>query len=221
MNEPRFAPRAVVFDLDGTLVDSMPMVMRAFAHALEPFLPAMSEAELFARLGAPPLRMFQDTLGDEAKAAEAMSRMLQYGRTHWHLIQPFAGMHETLTQVRGAGLDLALWTGRDRASTQTILNEHQFSGLREVMCGDDLRTHKPHPEGLRTIMDRLALTAGETLYVGDADVDVMAGADLGVPVILIRHHREIDRAVAARAWRVVDSPAEAYAIIRGMIAVAR
>lgn len=221
MSEPRSSPRAVVFDLDGTLVDSMPMVMRAFAHALEPFQPAMSEDELFARLGAPPLRMFQDMLRDEAKATEAMDRMIRYGRMHWHLIQPFAGMRETLTEVQGAGLDLALWTGRDRASTQTILTEHRFLGLREVVCGDDLRTHKPHPEGLQTIMDRLAVTAGETLYVGDADVDVVAGADLGVPVILIRHHREIDRTVAARAWRVVDSPAEAYAIIRERIGVTR
>ena len=63
-------PRAVVFDLDGTLVNSMPMVMRAFAHALQPFRPDMTEQELFGRLGGPPLRMFQDTLGDEAKAEQ-------------------------------------------------------------------------------------------------------------------------------------------------------
>jgi len=219
MSDRLSPPRAVVFDLDGTLVDSMPMVLRAFAHALEPFLPGMSEQELFGRLGGPPLRMFQDTLGDEAKAGEAMSRMLQYGRANWHLIRAFDEAHGMLGDLYRAERSLALWTGRDRASTQLILEEQKLPGLREVLCGDDLGTHKPHPEGLQTIMARLGVEAAETLYIGDADVDVIAGADLGVPVILIRHARTIDPAVAARAWRVVDTPAEAYGMIREAVGI--
>ncbi|GAB1488405.1 beta-phosphoglucomutase family hydrolase [Opitutaceae bacterium] len=213
------APRAVVFDLDGTLVNSMPMVMRAFTHALQPFLPAMTEQELFNRLGGPPLRMFQDTLGDAARADEAMRRMLEYGRANWHEIQPFPDALRMLGELQRAERSLALWTGRDRSSTQMILNEQKLPGLREVVCGDDLATHKPHPEGLQTIMQRLAVTSAETLYIGDADVDVMAGAELGVPVILIRHGRVIEAPVAAKAWVVVDTPAEAYAIIRQTVGI--
>lgn len=214
-------PRAVVFDLDGTLVNSMPMVMRAFAHALQPFLPTMTEHELFGRLGGPPQRMFQDMLADTAKAEEAMLRMVHYGRANWHEIQPFADAHTMLDDLRLAERSLGLWTGRDRASTQMILNEQKLPGLREVICGDDLATHKPHPEGLQTMMQRLAVESAETLYIGDADVDVLAGAELGVPVILIRHGRVIEASVATKAWRVVDTPAEAYAIIREVVGIAR
>ena len=213
-------PRAVVFDLDGTLVNSMPMVMRAFAHALQPFRPDMTEQELFGRLGGPPLRMFQDTLGDEAKAEQAMQRMVQYGRANWHEIQPFADAHMMLNDLQRANQSLALWTGRDRSSTQMILSEQNLPGLREVVCGDDLQTHKPHPEGLQTLLRRLAVESSETIYVGDADVDVLAGAELGVPVILIRHHREIEATVAAKAWHVVETPAEAYAILRRSVGLA-
>ena len=64
--------QAVVYDLDGTLVDSMPMVLQAFAYALEPYLPPLAPMELFARLGGPPDRTFRDLLGNETHAAVAM-----------------------------------------------------------------------------------------------------------------------------------------------------
>lgn len=215
MSRRHLAPKAVVFDLDGTLVDSMPMVLKAYAHALAPFHPPLTEADLFRQLGGPPERMFRDLFGEGERTAEALRRLVEYSRTHWHLIQPFAGAHPLLAELREAERGLGLWTGRDRGSTEMILREQRLGeGLREIVCGDDLDTHKPHPGGLRQILDRLAVEPAETLFVGDADVDVLAGAALGVPVVLIRHGREVGEPVAAKAWRVVDTPTQAYAAIR-------
>ena len=58
------------------------------------------------------------------------------------------------------------------------------------------------------------MTREQALFVGDADVDVLAGAACGVRTLLICHDREIDPAVRAKAWRAVVTPAEAYALVR-------
>lgn len=209
--------QAVVYDLDGTLVDSMPMVLQAFAYALEPYLPPFPPMELFARLGGPPDRTFRDLLGNEEQAAAAMRRLEEFSRANWRLIQAFDGMDRHLEAMLADGLVLALWTGRERESTEWILREQRLEArLRTVVCGDDLPTHKPHPGGLEEILRRLAVTRDAALFVGDADVDVLAGAEAGVRTLLIRHGRTVRPEVLTKAWRVVETPAEAYAVVRAL-----
>lgn len=207
--------KAVIFDLDGTLVDSMPMVLRAYAHALEPFVPPMTSHELFLRLGAPPERTFAEMLRGPAQVAQAMERLVDYSSRHWHQIQAFHGMHDVLRDLRVAARRTGIWTGRDRRSTEAILREQSLGAwVEELLCGDDLPSHKPDPSGLREVLRRLDVDAEEVLFAGDADVDVLAGDALGVRTILIRHARPISAEVARRAWRIVETPREAYDLLR-------
>lgn len=210
------ALRAVVFDLDGTLIDSIPLVLRAFAHALEPFRPELTPEAIFSRLGGPPERTFAELIGDEASEGEALRRLESFGFANSHLVQPFPGMREMLTTLKARGLKLAVWTGRDRATTEAILGTHDLGGFfGAVVCGDDLDTHKPHPAGLLEVLRRISVSADETLFLGDADADVLGGAEAGVCTLLIRHDRRPEAAVLARAWRVMDTPAEAYGFVLG------
>lgn len=212
------ACRAVVFDLDGTLIDSIPMVLKAFAHAIAPYRTPLAEAELFLRLGGPADRTFAELLEDPAHVPLALQRMQEFSATGLALIEEFAGMRDVLATVAERGRSCSLWTGRDRFSTEQILETRQLAEVfSAVVCGDDLVTHKPHPEGLMAIMDRLGLSADETLFVGDADVDVIAGAAAGVRTILIAHARRIAPEVKARAWRAVTTPAEAYTLVRAAL----
>jgi HAD superfamily hydrolase (TIGR01549 family) len=209
----RPAPRAIVFDLDGTLLDSLPLVLRAFGHALEPFAerPTM---DIFARLGGPPAKVFNDLLGGESNVAAALERLTEFNRDNGHLIRPFDGIGDRLEELRRRSAELAVWTGRDRETTLALMNEHGLTGyFREVVCGDDLMSHKPDPEGLIEILRRLGAVPSEALLVGDADVDVRGGAACGVETILIRNGRTIDAAVQELAWRTVDSPADAFAAV--------
>ena len=206
---------AVVFDLDGTLVDSMPLVLRAFAHALLPYCGEMTPGEITSHLGGPPDRMLRKLISDDSKVPEAMQRLVDFDVANWRLIQPFEGMHALLDDLRVARQSLALWTGRERESTGLILTEHGIMPKLDAwVCGDDLPTHKPHPGGLEEALRQLAVTREEALFVGDADVDVLAGAACGVRTLLICHDRVVDPAVRAKAWRAVQTPAEAYALVR-------
>lgn len=212
MNE---APRAVVFDLDGTLVDSMPLVLRAYAYALAPYRPEMGDAEILALLGGPPERFFTDVLG-EAQAAAALARLEAFGAANWQLIESFAGMAETIAEL-GRHAAVGLWTGRDRVSTEWLLRTHGIAGLvRAGVCGDDLPSHKPDPAGLREVLRQLGVAPAEAVFAGDADVDILAGTAAGVRTILIEHGRAVPEEIRAQAWRRFDRPAQAYAFLRDM-----
>jgi HAD superfamily hydrolase (TIGR01509 family) len=214
----RSGVRAVVFDFDGTLVNSLPLVLQSIAHALAPFggRPTM---EIFAKLGGPPDRFLPLLLDNPEHVPEALARMDEYHRRHNHLLELFGGVPETLDRLRRGKVQPAIWTGRDRASTEVLLSALGVSGhFATVLCGDDLPTHKPDPAGLREIMRRLNVAPEETLLVGDADVDVVGGHACGVDTILIRHSREIAEEIVKKSWRHVATPAEAFDLVVRRIA---
>jgi len=203
----------VVLDLDGTLLDSLPLVLAAITHAVEPF-GARPTMEIFANLGGPPDRFLLPMVRHPQNLPIAMERMATYHRCNAHLIRPYHGAVDCLKQVRTAGVRTAIWTGRDRESAQWLLQEHRLDAFfSTIVCGDDLPTHKPDPEGLREIMRRLGVEAEHTLFVGDADVDVLGGAGCGVDTLLIRHARRVADHIAAQSWRTVGSPADAFAVV--------
>lgn len=206
--------RGIVFDLDGTLLDSLPLVLAAIRHAIEPF-GGTTTMDIFAHLGGPPPRFMADLLKDPANLPEALARMHRYHEENFHLIQPYSGARALLEALRQSGVLAAVWTGRDRASTQALLRRHDLEGLlAAVVCGDDLPSHKPDPAGLRQILTTLGLAPGEVVLVGDADVDVLGGYACGVDTMLIRHQREVAAGVVAQSWQMYVSPQEAYAAVR-------
>jgi HAD superfamily hydrolase (TIGR01509 family) len=209
----RAVPRAVVFDLDGTLLDSLPLVLAAITHAVEPFgtRPTM---EIFATLGAPPERFLGPLLHDLKHLPVALGRLGAFHRENAHLIRPYDGVSTLMDQLRGHGVQVGLWTGRDRVSADWLLRRHRLEAYFATMvCGDDLPTHKPDPEGLVEIMRRMEVAPAETLFVGDSDVDVLGGAGGGVDTLLIRHERAIEAEIASKTWQTVGSPGEACSLV--------
>ncbi|MFA6961954.1 MAG: HAD family hydrolase [Opitutaceae bacterium] len=214
----RSAIRAVIFDLDGTLMDSMPLVMMAFAHALAPFRPDLDESAIFQRLGGPPAQTLLELIGDEAQATEALRRLESFGFENGASVQPFEGMRDLLQRLQSRGLSLAIWTGRDRHTTEAIFTAHDLAGFfSTVVCGDDLPTHKPHPAGMQVILSRLGVQSDEAIYAGDADADVLGGTEVGVRTVLIAHGREPEISIKARAANCVDTPEQAYAWIEAEV----
>lgn len=211
-------PRAVVFDLDGTLLDSLSLVLEALRHALQPYglQPTM---DIFPLLGGPPERFLQTLVHDPKDVPVVMERLVEFHRVNGHLLRPFAGAQKLLENLHGRGIRLGLWTGRDRISADWLLRHHGLERFfSAIVCGDDLSTHKPDPEGLREILRRLGVNPADTLYVGDADVDVLGGASCGVDTLLIENGRSIEDAVAERCWRAVKLPQDAYEAVLGCLA---
>ena len=170
--------------------------------------------EIFASLGGPPERFLGPLLDDLRNLPVALERLESFHHQNAHLIRPYDGVDTLLPKLRTLGVQVALWTGRDRVSADWLLRRHKLEGFFATMvCGDDLPSHKPDPEGLREIIRRLDVKPEETLFVGDADVDVLGGVGCGVDTLLIRHSREIELHIAAKSWLTVASPSEAFDVV--------
>jgi pyrophosphatase PpaX len=213
---PDARKRAAVFDLDGTLVDSMPVVIETFIHAVEPFRDRPTESEVMAKLGGPPEACLANLLGPGAiqSLPAAMERMLRY--EHWkeEKLRPFDGAAGLLATLQARGIRLGIWTGRDRWSAERILKVHGLGRFfTAVVCGDDLPSHKPDPAGLLRVVELLGVPAAETIFVGDADFDVLGGHAAGVQTVFIHHGRQADADIHARAAEVFSLPGEAYAAV--------
>jgi HAD superfamily hydrolase (TIGR01509 family) len=210
--------RAVIFDLDGTLLDSMPYIVGAFTHAVEPFCPRPTEAEVLCRLGGPVDACLRNLLGAAAKRSlgAARKRLLSYERGRLGELKPFPGVVGLLRKLRARDVRLGVWTARDRRSSEQLIAGNRLGGFfQAVVCGDDLPNHKPDPEGLFRAVRLLGVAPREAIFVGDADADVMGGHAAGVHTIFIHHGRSAPAHIHLRASEVFARPREAYQAILG------
>jgi HAD superfamily hydrolase (TIGR01509 family) len=208
--------RAAIFDLDGTLVDSMPLVVAMFTHAVEPFRARPAPSEVLTQLGGPPEVCIRRLLGPAAAAsyAEANTRMLEYESEHFQEVRPFDGSRELLSSLLAGGVRLAIWTGRDRQSTVSILNGIGLARFFDALvCGDDLDSHKPDPAGLLLSIELLGVTTKEAIFVGDNDTDVEGGHAAGIHTILIHNGRADSSNIFSRAAEVYADTGNAFAAV--------
>ena len=205
----------VVFDLDGTLLDSMPMVLQMFGYAIRPFAKPLSDEVWRSHLGGPPRRILERVLADASHVDQSLLRLEAYQRSHSRNIAAFDGMNLILEDLTRANVQVGLWTGRDRESTLELTEVHRMGRMfKACICGDDLMTHKPDPEGLAAALRGMGADPAASLFVGDSEVDVLAGAALGVRTLWITHGLITEPTVKNQAWRVVSTPLEAYDLIR-------
>ncbi|MBK8475991.1 MAG: HAD family hydrolase [Opitutaceae bacterium] len=207
--------RGIVFDLDGTLVDTMPLVVRAVTHAIEPFMVPPPPAEIYRRVAGPVARCLGALLGGEHHVPEASRRLYEYSQWHRGDVELFPGAVAVLDELRGRGFPVALWTGRDRSSATVILRRHDLERcFAACIFGDTLESHKPDPEGLQCLAEALGVPAEELLMVGDAEVDVRGAAGAGAQALLIHDERTVAPEVLALAPQLAATPAVAYAQLR-------
>ena len=188
-------PRVVLFDLDGTLIDSLPMTFTAFQDALEPFVGRRPPvAEILERFGPADQEIVADWVGAE-HAADAVRLLYASYDRQLAGVKPFPGIPEILDALEGEGRRLGLVTGRGRPSTEVILAALGWTDRFAVtLTGDEIPNPKPAPDGLRVALERLGAAPADAVYVGDTDKDTRAARAAGI-------------VAAAAAWGTPDDAA--------------
>lgn len=176
--------KAILFDLDGTLVDSLGAYYEANLWVLERFgLPF--DVELYRRHYAPDWRLQYRSLGvpeDRLPEAQALWR----GRFSLRDAHLFPGLDRALPALVEAGYRLGLVTATERAAAEPLLSRLGLDGLLEArVFGDDLPVHKPDPAPLRLALRQLghAGAPGEATYVGDAVADMRMARVVGTRAV--------------------------------------
>jgi phosphoglycolate phosphatase len=181
----------LVFDLDGTLVDSAPDIAAAVnALFAELSLPEV-ELALIRRIigdGAPVLlERALLHVGAKHKAADLMARFsVHYGENAVRLTKVYPEVTETLTLLRAAGCRLGVCTNKPIAPTRAVLAALGLDWFIEaVVGGDSLPQRKPQPEPLLAVIGALGGTSETAVLIGDSAVDLACAEAAGVPAIII------------------------------------
>jgi phosphoglycolate phosphatase len=179
---------AVVFDWDGTLVDTLPAILRANAEVLAVYDVPFDE-DRYRAAYIPDWRLMYRRLGIAPADLEAAgARWLDLYRAAAKPV-PFEGVPEALQRLADAGYVMGLVTAGHRALVEEQLDH---LGLSEVLlvrvCGDDAVAPKPDPAPLRQALDRLGMIDrhGHAIYVGDAPDDMRMARAVGARAVGIR-----------------------------------
>lgn len=178
--------QSVLFDFDGTLADTMPVIVAAFQQVFAEFEGRrLSWEQVIALFGPPEGEIFKHRLRDPDQAAAALSRYLQvYRELHPSRVVCAPEVPALLAELQRRGVPLGLVTGKGRTSAGISLAalglQHLFT---VVVTGEDVRRPKPDPEGIQLALEQLGTPPDQALYVGDMDADVVAGRQAGVTTI--------------------------------------
>jgi phosphoglycolate phosphatase len=220
----RHFPRTIVFDLDGTLVDTAPDLISALNYVLErEGLSAVPLASARNMIGAGARKLIERGLEAEGRLAgtDDISRLTAdfiayYADNIAVASRPFEGLEEALDELAARGCQFAVCTNKLEWLSRRLLDALELTPRFAAICGaDTFGVSKPDPAILRQTIVRAGGDIATAIMVGDAGTDVGAARRAGVPVIgctfgytdvpiaelkpdrLIEHMRDLPAAVAA------------------------
>ena len=172
------APLAILFDLDGTLADSLALILGAFRHTFTTHLGAApADQEWIAGMGTPLQAQIRTLVSDET-LIEPMTATYRAWQNQHHdtLLHEFEGVRETLSLLHDRGHPMALVTSKATDSAKRALRLMGIAAfLGHVVGLDSTASHKPNPEPVLHALALLERAPEEAIFVGDSPHDIAAG----------------------------------------------
>jgi HAD superfamily hydrolase (TIGR01509 family) len=175
------SPAAILFDLDGTLIDTWRLYVESYRLALEPYFGHRPTDDELARLHPTSERRFLlELLGDERGEECHVAFRRHYERMHGALSEGvYDGVREMLDGLRAAGYPLGIVTGKGRHAWEVTERETGLGPFAIVVTDNDVDAPKPDPQGLLAAAREMAIDPARVVYVGDSTVDLDAGRAAG------------------------------------------
>lgn len=173
----------VIFDLDGTLANTLPLCIRAFRASIEPLANrALSDQEIIATFGPSEEGTIMKLAPDHYEQGVA-DYLAYYKAFHDMCPTAFDGIPELLAMLNAGGVALAMVTGKGPASTQITLSQFRLAEyFRAIETGSPSGPVKAI--GIRKVLEILGINDNnQAIYVGDAPSDIIASREVGIPVI--------------------------------------
>jgi pyrophosphatase PpaX len=184
----------VLFDLDGTVVDSGGIILASMRHATREVLGRdFGDAELMQAVGGPGLEAQMEVFAPER--VEELVRVYRAHNEPLHdELEACAGMEDVLVRLHEQGHRLGVVTAKRRSTVELAFARVPIAHLFEtVVGGDETQKHKPDPEPLLLAAERMNARPDETAYVGDSPFDIRAAKAAGMHAIAVTWGRIHDR----------------------------
>ncbi|EWT06642.1 haloacid dehalogenase [Intrasporangium chromatireducens Q5-1] len=207
--------KTVVFDLDGTLADTVELIVQSHQHAIRTVLGKEEDpAILRTWIG----RTLEVAYGDYCpeRADELVRAYLDWNEANLdRLLRPYDGVADVIRDLDAAGLRLAVATSKRRSQAAEVMSVLGLDEHIDVLVAmEDTDKHKPDPEPLLKAVQTLGDTPAEGVYVGDAVVDTLAGKAAGMSTVAVTWGAGNPEALAGvRPDEVVHTPEELRAVL--------
>ncbi len=174
----------VIFDLDGTLLDTYQLIRQNYIDVFAKYLPdhEYDEAELESYFGPPLLDSFLGIVHDEKKARALVRiyRFISKNNTEKYL-RTFPDTAEVLRNLREKGFQIAVCSNKVHEAVLQGLKVGKIAEFVDLIVGfDDVKKPKPDPEGVMVIQGRFG---GKAVFVGDSPIDIMTAKNAGIKSI--------------------------------------
>lgn len=221
----------VLFDLDGTLVETAPEICDAVNDTLRQFGWAAVDEDQVARwighgTGELLVQAVARATGGTADEVRASTRRAAIGAVYDRCYAARCGsrsrlypqVRETLAALRRQGVRLAVVTNKEARYTERLLQAHGMAtAFERVICGDTLATRKPDPAGVLACLHDCGVAPARALFVGDSSIDAATARRAGIAAWLLPHGYNMGQPIdAAQADRVIAD----FAALRGAFASA-
>jgi pyrophosphatase PpaX len=177
--------KAIIFDFDGTLADTLPVCFYAFQSVFKEFDDIeVTSDEIKSMFGPSETGIIKENLKNSnwEKAIELYYQ--KYREKHAELVMANEELNDLLQLLKKQGYKLGIVTGKAKKSLLISLDYLNMSEIFDVIItGDDVSIPKPHPEGLNQALALLNVTNEEALFIGDSDADIEAGKQANVRTI--------------------------------------
>lgn len=175
-------PLAVLFDLDGTLIDTIGLLLECARHTFEGRTPAPTDDEWIAGIGTPLRKQFAAFTSSDEEIEELTQRYRAFQREHHdRLTTAFPGVLEVLDELEAKGHPMGIVTSKSNEMMDRGLEWVGIMRHMKTRIGmDNARLHKPDPQPVRLALEALDYSPDEALFLGDSPHDIASGNAAGV-----------------------------------------
>lgn len=180
--------QAILFDLDGTLLDTREFMYQAFEYTFQEYhLPVVSRASLVPLIGG-SLESIYEHIVPSHHCHELCDTHRSFQETNLHLSVLYPKVETTLAALQKQGIRLAVVTTRSkRTSVRTLENAGIAKYFDVVVSGEDVTKLKPDPEPLLCALSKLGIAPAQAVMVGDTAADVLASKSAGIRTVAVTY----------------------------------
>ena len=172
----------IIFDIDGTLTSTNELIFASFNHIAKKYLnKTFSNEEIKSLFGPPEDVIIKKFCGDRFE--EGKKDYYDFYTKNHHMADLYPGIIDILKDLKRRNIFLSIYTGKGREAATITLKKHEiFDYFDLVITGDDVKEHKPSPEGINIFIEKFNLDRDKVLMIGDSTGDIKAARGAGVKI---------------------------------------
>lgn len=179
--------KGILFDLDGTVINTNELIFQSFEYALENVLHTSLSRDVLRTTFGKPLAQIMEEMGGE-KAQELRKAFVDYSVSHENDIYLFPGVEDALKELKARNIATAVVTSRLYRSALRDLHQFELEKYFDVFITPEATDkHKPDPEPAQKALEQLGLQPHEAIMVGDSGLDLLCGKQTGCKTAAVRY----------------------------------